>query len=286
MERLGDGERRTHTKAALEEWRATQTHRAPDAHSHHHQPHPHRPRANAYHIITMYRAGILIAIFAIAALTLSPEPSLAQSLTQQAERPASGRASANTAAASRGRPDDLASRGRPLKWGAPSGIKSEKPHGYEPHKPDKPHGYEPHKPDRPHKPDKPHKPDRPHKPDKPHKPEPPWCEPEAYCESDKDCHAIYPCKHTECDTSRKYRDKTWPKKGKCVCEGELDLVSLSTRPHLQPPILRSSQATKTAHALLPPPFLLLETTAIASTRTSVSATPENAIQVSQHRVQS
>ena len=144
MERLGDGERRTHTKAALEEWRATQTHRAPDAHSHHHQPHPHRPRANAYHIITMYRAGILIAIFAIAALTLSPEPSLAQSLTQQAERPASGRASANTAAASRGRPDDLASRGRPLKWGAPSGIKSEKPHGYEPHKPDKPHGYEPH----------------------------------------------------------------------------------------------------------------------------------------------
>ena len=273
MERLGDGERRTHTKAALEEWRATQTHRAPDAHSHHHQPHPHRPRANAYHIITMYRAGILIAIFAIAALTLAPEPSLAQSLTQQAERPASGRASANTAAASRGRPDDLASRGRPLKWGAPSGIKSEKPHGYEPHKPDKPHGYEPHKPDRPHK------------PDKPHKPEPLWCEPEAYCESDKDCHAMYPCKHTECETSRKYRDKTWPKKGKCVCEGELDLVSLSTRPHLQPPILRSSQATKTAHALLPPPFLL-QTTAIASTRTSVSATPENAIQVSQHRVQS
>ena len=262
MERLGDGERRTHTKAALEEWRATQTHRAPDAHSHHHQPHPHRPRANAYHIITMYRAGILIAIFAIAALTLSPEPSLAQSLTQQAERPASGRASANTAAASRGRPDDLASRGRPLKWGAPSGIKSEKPHGYEPHKPD-----------------------RPHKPDKPHKPEPPWCEPEAYCESDKDCHAMYPCKHTECETSRKYRDKTWPKKGKCVCEGELDLVSLSTRPHLQPPILRSSQATKTAHALLPTPFLL-QTSAIASTRTSVSATPENAIQVSQHRVQS
>ena len=275
MERLGDGERRTHTKAALEEWRATQTHRAPDAHSHHHQPHPHRPRANAYHIITMYRAGILIAIFAIAALTLAPEPSLAQSLTQQAERPASGRASANTAAASRGRPDDLGSRGRPLKWGAPSGIKSEKPHGYEPHKPDKPHGYEPHKPDRPHK------------PDKPHKPEPPWCEPEAYCESDKDCHAMYPCKHTECETSRKYRDKTWPKKGKCVCEGELDLVSLSTRPHLQPPILRSSQATKTAHALLPPPFLLLETTsAIASTRTSVSAPPEIANQVSQHRVQS
>ena len=273
MERLGDGERRTHTKAALEEWGATQTHRAPDAHSHHHQPHPHRPRANAYHIITMYRAGILIAIFAIAALTLAPEPSLAQSLTQQAERPASGRASANTAAASRGRPDDLASRGRPLKWGAPSGIKSEKPHGYEsgkpgrPEKPTKPHGYKPHKPDRPHK------------------PEPPWCEPEAYCESDKDCHAMYPCKHTECETSRKYRDKTWPKKGKCVCEGELDLVSLSTRPHLQPPILRSSQATKTAHALLPPPFIL-QTSAIASTRTSVSATPENAIQVSQHRVQS
>ena len=228
MERLGDGERRTHTKAALEEWRATQTHRAPDAHSHHRQPHPHLPRANAYHIITMYRAGILIAIFAIAALTLAPEPSLAQSLTQQAERPASGRASANTAAASRGRPDDLASRGRPLKWGAPSGIKSEKPHGYES---EKPHGYESGKPGRPEKPTKPHG-YKPHKPDRPHKPEPPWCEPEAYCESDKDCHAMYPCKHTECETSRKYRDKTWPKKGKCVCEGELDLVSLSTRPHL------------------------------------------------------
>ena len=121
----------------------------------------------------MYRAGILIAIFAIAALTLAPEPSLAQSLTQQAERPASGRASANTAAASRGRPDDLASRGRPLKWGAPSGIKSEKPHGYEP---EKPHGY---KPEKPYKPDKPYgyKPEKPYgyKPEKPYgyKPEKP-----------------------------------------------------------------------------------------------------------------
>ena len=119
----------------------------------------------------MYRAGILIAIFAIAALTLAPEPSLAQSLTQQAERPASGRASANTAAASRGRPDDLGSRGRPLKWGAPSGIKSEKPHGYEP---EKPHGY---KPETPYKPEKPYKPaDKPYKPEKPYgyKPEKPY----------------------------------------------------------------------------------------------------------------
>ena len=41
----------------------------------------------------------------------------------------------------------------------------------------------------------------------------------------------------------------------------------------------------TPHALLPPP-LLLQTSAIASTRISVSAQPENADEVSQHRVQS
>ena len=162
----------------------------------------------------MSRAGILIAIFALAALTLAPLPVLAQSLLQQAERPTFDRASANTAPASRGRYEPT----KPAK----------------PAKPEKP--YRPAKPEKPEKPAKPEKPYRPAKPEKPYKPgkheEPDWCEPEAYCDTDEECHAMYPCKHTECETSHKYTDKTWPKQGKCVCEGELDLVSLSTRPHL------------------------------------------------------
>ena len=138
----------------------------------------------------MSRAGILIAIFALAALTLAPEPSLAQSLLQQAERPTFDRASANTAAASRGR-------------------------------------YEPTKPEKPEKPYRPAKPEKPYKPGK-HE-EPDWCEPEAYCDTDEECHAMYPCKHTECETSRRYTDKTWPKKGKCVCEGKVQSKLFSRR---------------------------------------------------------
>ncbi|MEL0076082.1 MAG: hypothetical protein VW708_08100, partial [Ilumatobacter sp.] len=46
---------------------------------------------------TMSRAGILIAIITLAALTLAPLPVLAQSLLQQAERPTFDRASVNTA---------------------------------------------------------------------------------------------------------------------------------------------------------------------------------------------
>lgn len=132
-------------------------------------------------MITMSRAGTLIAIIALAALTLAPEPSLAQSLTQQAERPGSGRASSNTAAASRGR----------------------------------------------HEPTKPAKPAKPYKPGK-HE-EPDWCELEAYCDTDEDCQAMYPCKHTECETSRRYTDKTWPKQGKCVCEGKVKSKLYSRR---------------------------------------------------------
>lgn len=141
-------------------------------------------------MITMSRAGTLIAIIALAALTLAPEPSLAQSLTQQAERPGSGRASANTAAASRGR-------------------------------------YEPTKPAKLEKPYRPGKPEKPYKPGK-HE-EPNWCEPEAYCDTDEDCHTMYPCKHTACETSRRYTDKTWPKQGKCVCEGKVQSKLYSRR---------------------------------------------------------
>ena len=141
-------------------------------------------------------AGILIAIIALAALTLAPKPSLAQSLTQQAERPGSGRASADTAAPSRGRPDELAPRFRPV-------VK--KPHNYEP-----PKAAKPAKPSRPAKPAKPYKPGKHEEPD--------WCHPEAYCDTDEECHAMYPCKYTKCETSRRYTDKTWPKQGKCVCE--------------------------------------------------------------------
>ena len=150
----------------------------------------------------MSRAGILIAIFALAALTLAPLPVLAQSLLQQAERPTFDRASVNTAPASRGR--------------------------YEPTKPAKPA-----KPEKPYRPAKPEKPYRPAKPGKPYKPgkheEPNWCEPEAYCDTDEDCHTMYPCKHTACETSRRYTDKTWPKQGKCVCEGKVQSKLYSRR---------------------------------------------------------
>ena len=162
-------------------------------------PSTNRLQANARHIITMSCAGILIAIIALAALTLAPKPSLAQSLTQQAERPGSGRASADTAAASRGRPDELAPRFRPV-------VK--KPHNYEP-----PKAAKPAKPSRPAKPAKPYKPGKHEEPD--------WCHPEAYCDTDEECHAMYPCKYTKCETSRRYTDKTWPKQGKCVCEGKV-----------------------------------------------------------------
>ena len=155
----------------------------------------------------MSRAGILIAIIALAALILAPEPSLAQSLTLQAERPGSGRASANTAAASRGRPDELAPRFRPV-------VK-------------KPHNYEPPKAAKPAKPSRPAKPAKPYKPEK-HE-EPNWCEPEAYCDTDEECHAMYPCKYTKCETSRRYTDKTWPKQGKCVCEGKVPSKLFSCR---------------------------------------------------------
>ena len=96
-------------------------------------------------MITMSRAGTLIAIIALAALTLAPEPSLAQS--------------------------------------------------YKPGKHEEPN----------------------------------WCEPEAYCDTDEDCHTMYPCKHTACETSRRYTDKTWPKQGKCVCEGKVQSKLYSRR---------------------------------------------------------
>ena len=188
-----DGERRTQEKRSPEEQEATQTHPPTPA-----VPSTNRLQVNARHIITMSRAGILIAIIALAALTLTPEPSLAQSLTLQAERPGSGRASANTAAASRGRPDELAPRFRPV-------VK--KPHNHEPAKPAKPA--------------KPYKPGKHEEPD--------WCEPEAYCDTDEDCHTMYPCKHTACETSRRYTDKTWPKQGKCVCEGKVQSKLYSRR---------------------------------------------------------
>ena len=188
-----DGERRTQEKRSPEEREATQTHPPTPA-----VPSTNRLQANARHIITMSRAGILIAIIALAALTLAPEPSLSQSLSLQAERPGSGRASANTAAASRGRPDELAPRFRPV-------VK--KPHNHEPAKPAKPA--------------KPYKPGKHEEPD--------WCEPEAYCDTDEECHAMYPCKYTKCETSHKYTDKTWPKQGKCVCEGKVPSKLFSRR---------------------------------------------------------
>ena len=177
----------------------------------------------------MSRAGILIAIFALAALTLAPLPVLAQSLLQQAERPTFDRASVNTAPASRGRyePTKPAKPAKPEKPYRPA--KPEKPE--KPAKPEKP--YRPAKPEKPEKPAKPEKPYRPAKPGKPYKPgkheEPDWCEPEAYCDTDEECHAMYPCKHTECETSHKYTDKTWPKQGKCVCEGKVPSKLFSCR---------------------------------------------------------